>query len=623
MVTRRQFLKLGAATSLGFLVACNDPKLLNMAGPEGLQPLGVPLLDPSSQPKFVNPLPNPLAPAFIFKPDNGYYEIGMGEVRQALGLYGKNGKPLTTTVWGYGGAAQQGGLPLYTFPGRTFEVCRDESVYVQWRNNLPIRPHLLPVDESLHWAFYHGEGKIAKDGVPVVPHLHGGHTESDSDGLPEYWWTPGEALVGPRFVKSLYTYHNDQEAGTLWYHDHALGITRLNVYAGLAGFYILRDDVDTGKPDNPLDLPTYPYEVPLVIQDRVFTHRGELFLPTDDTVKVKNSVVAEFFGDVILVNGVAWPKLDVEPRKYRFRLLNGSDSRFYVLKFEVDGDGESLDNGGYSIPFYQIGTDDGFLSSPVQLDTLVLGPGERADVIVDFSGLGDKRITMKNTGPDDPFRGLNPDGTNNDGEGGVLPSADVGSTGVIMAFDIVNSLDASRSDGFDVSTSLRTGPFEVPGQVANTRKLVLFEEEDEFGRLRPQLGTLADGSLLWDGVTENPELNSTEIWEVYNATEDAHPIHLHLVTFEILDRIPFTGELEEQVWDGPGTKHKLVNPQLVGSSSLPNPNERGPKDTAQMFPGQMTRIKATFDRPGRYVWHCHILSHEDHEMMRPFEVEVV
>ena len=213
--------------------------------------------------------------------------------------------------------------------------------------------------------------------------IHGGSTPPESDGHPEAWFTKGFERAGPLFEQKTYQYPNDQRATTLWYHDHALGITRLNVYAGLAGFYLIRD-----KEERSLKLPKGPYEIPLVIQDRSFNEDGSLFYPscpneidggTCEGDELPNpSIVPEFFGDTILVNGKVWPFLEVEPRKYRFRLLNGSNSRFYILKFDK------------TLPFIQIGTDGGLLETPVTLNEIILGPAERADVIVDSQSLTGK-----------------------------------------------------------------------------------------------------------------------------------------------------------------------------------------------------------------------------------------
>ena len=616
------------------------------------------LLDPALQPKFTTDVPNALDPSFLYQDlGGGNYQVGMYQTNQSLGLVNPaTSAPIQTTVWGYGESTATA-----TFPGKTFIVQKDQPIDVQWQNNLvtaggqPL-PHLLPVDTSLHWAYsLHGYmgNSIATDGVPVVPHLHGGHTESDSDGNPEYFWSPtvnGQTVYGPRFVKSLYHYDNDQEAATLWYHDHALGITRLNVYAGLAGFYIVRDSRDTGLPTNPLNLPAYPYESALVVQDRMFDSDGQLFFPafpgdpmwadfiTDEGLKDEDvpqpSVLAEFFGDHILVNGQIWPKMQVEPRHYRLRLLNGSDSRFYVFHLrQADVDG--VTPTGTDIPFYQIGTDDGLLTTPVSLTQLIMGPGERADIVVDFTGRTG-RFILENTGPDEPFRGLYADGTNSDGEGGVLPPANLTTTGLILAFDVDLALDPLVADNFDSNMTLRVdGGFTVAGDVVRTRKLALFEGKDPFGRLEPMLGVaeptkdfsggIVNRSLAWfEPITEFPTLNDVEIWEIYNATEDAHPIHIHLVSFEVLNRESFTAfstHVPTPHHDGTvGIGGSLSNIVLGGDVRQPLDNELGPKDTVHVFPGELTRVKAKFDRPGRYVWHCHILSHEDHEMMRPYNV---
>jgi spore coat protein A len=477
------------------------------------------------------------------------------------------------------------------------------------------------VDPNIHIAH------PLKGGIPTVTHLHGGHTESASDGLPEAWFTQRFKEAGPQFVKKTYYYDNDQESATLWYHDHALGITRLNVYAGLAGFYLLRDENENALIDGGV-LPGGPYEIEVVIQDRMFTEDGQLFYPSEDPeiepgfdpLPEDPSAIAEFFGDFILVNGVAWPMLEVEPRKYRLRLLNGSDSRFYVLEFRDD------DTGGAAQDFNQIGTDVGLLPSPVELDRLLIGPGERADVVVDFSSFAEgTEIHLRNFGPDDPFKGFNPNGSLSDGEGGELPPADPATTGQIMKFVVSLPMDVIVPDAtVDAGTVLRPDIMPLI-QDGATRNLVLFEGLDNYGRLQPLLGTLNEGSLAWfEPISENPMVNDIEVWEVYNATEDAHPIHLHLVAFQIMNRESFTGTMEEKdqlQHDGSyGVGGILSDVVLGGDVRGPEPNEDGWKDTAVMLPGEVTRVIARFDREGRYVWHCHILSHEDHEMMRPYHV---
>jgi spore coat protein A len=548
--------------------------------------------------------------------------MDMRETVQWLGLVDTNGGPLTTTVWGYG---LTGGA--VTYPGPTFMTKRDVMIQVLWQNKLP-RQHLLPVDTSLHWA------NPADRGIAAVTHLHGGHTESASDGLPEAWFTQGWNEVGEHFVKRNYRYDNDQEGATLWYHDHALGITRLNVYAGLAGFYLLRDDNERGFIADGV-LPSGSYEREIVIQDRQFDRRGRLALPTGvPDVEVEcplpdgsecdplpnPSAVAEFFGDYVLVNGVTWPNLDVERRKYRLRMLNGSDSRFYVLELRDDR------MGGEAQEFLQIGTDNGFLERPVVLTQLLLAPGERADLVVDFSQFdAGTKLYLRNFGPDDPFKGFI------DGEldcGDAPPGscvADPLTTGQTMRFS-VKGQPVLDDVSIRANTKLRS-KIKALKQDGATRQLVLFEGLDNYGRLQPLLGTLEEGSLAWFApITENPMVDDVEVWEVYNATEDAHPIHLHLVAFQILGRESFTGEViekEQPQHDGSvGIGGKLLEDtlELLGDTRAPEPNEDGWKDTVVAFPGQVIRVIAKFDREGRYVWHCHILSHEDHEMMRPYHI---
>jgi spore coat protein A len=567
------------------------------------------LLDAHTQPKFVNPLPNPLAPSFAFLPDGmiggqAFYSIGIYQFEQSLGLRDPGtGQPLITTVWGYGKEAASA-----TYPGRTLHMQRDVPASVLWDNRLidaqgaPL-PHLLPVDTTVHWAMPM-DPPYPQSGVPVVTHVHGGHSESTSDGLPESWFTPGFAQVGPGWVKDVYHYDNDQEAASLWYHDHALGITRLNVYAGLAGLYILRDTWDTGAPGNPVGLPAFPYEVALVIQDRMFTADGQLFYPSepdeDEEGAPTPSVLPEFFGDFILVNGQAWPVLDVEPREYRLRFYNGSDSRFYRLRLVRKGGAGLVAAAamGSGPVIHQIGTDDGLLDAPVALSQLTLGTGERADTVVDFAPYAGQTLILRNIAKS-PF------------PAGEVVAPDT--TGQIMAFRVTLPLDPGQPQT-TLPATLRPSPVPTLVQAGPTRQLILFESTDEFGRLLPMLGTVAGGKQAWDDpTTETPLLGDTEVWEIYNLTPDAHPIHLHLVAFQLLDRQRFKADVDPLT----GAPSSI---QLIGQSKPAPASERGWKDTVKMMPGEVTRVIAKFDRAGEYVWHCHILSHEDHDMMRRFEV---
>jgi FtsP/CotA-like multicopper oxidase with cupredoxin domain len=429
----------------------------------------------------------------------------------------------------------------------------------------------------------------------------------------------------------------------LWYHDHALGVTRLNVYAGLAGLYIIRDEFDTGLENNPLGLPAGPYELGYVIQDRMFKENGDLFFPAfegdpawDDFIVGEGatppipggpSALAEFFGDHIVVNGKIWPKVNVESRHYRMRLLNGSDSRFMRLRFRMVSPGEiSLAGASKPLEFFVIGSDQGFIKDPIKVKQIDFMPGERLDVVFDFTTVpSGARVIVENILGDAPF-------------GGTLPAPEDlfpdRRTDRIMAFDVVLPVDTSVADRY-AQTFQGGVDRKNENKVNRVRKLALFEGLDEYGRLMPMLGTaepvtdvagnVVTGAMTWaQPITENPGVGDTEIWEIYNTTGDAHPIHVHLVHFDILDRRPFIADVIEQPViqhnGAEGVGFRLENVSLVGKKRGAADTEKAPKDMVMALPGEMTRIKMTFDKAGRYVWHCHILSHEDHEMMRAFHV---
>ncbi len=519
----------------------------------------IPVCDPSNPatiPKYVDrvPVPAVLEPKFR-QPDETFYEVTMRQVRQRLHKCFPE-----TTVWGYEGS----------YPGPTIEARRGERVRVRWVNDLP-STHLLPVDKTLHGA------EPPNPEVRTVVHLHDSVVPPDSDGHPEAWFNNGFSEVGPKWEHEVYEYPNDQQATTLWYHDHALGITRLNVYAGLAAFYLLRDEVEDS-----LNIPKGKFEIPLVIQDRSFNADGSLFYPAQPDPPVPDvnpSVVPEFFGNTILVNGKVWPFLRVEPRKYRFRFLNGSQARFYNLKLETNQ------------PFFQIGTDGGFLEKPVEVTEILLAPAERADVILDFTNHENECILLTNSA-NAPF----PAGD----------TADPNTVGQIMQFRV--TLPLSEPDTTVIP------PFLTTIERLNSEKsrdLTLVEDTDvPFGRLL----LLLNGKMWDDPVSEKPVLNTTEIWRLINLTPDTHPIHLHLVQFQILDRQPF----DVPLYESSGVL------SFTDPASPPDPNESGWKDTVRANPGEVTRIIARFGPyAGDYVWHCHILEHEDHDMMRPFTVETI
>jgi spore coat protein A len=596
MFTRRKFLSMTTGIGAGLLLPLSFMAKKAYA-------LSVPLLDPLSQTKFVNQLPNPLAPGYRFQPSGTLsglplYDIRAQQITHLSGLVDSRGRSLRTTMWGYGTPTQPA-----VYPGYTFNLRSGQAVKARYTNMLGgvTYPTDVPVDQTLDWADPQNGGNpenVRYTGpVPLVTHQHGGDTESLSDGLPEAWATPGNAVTG-RLFNRTYDYDNSQEATQLWYHNHTLGVTRLNVYMGLAGNYFIRD-----ANEDALNLPKFPYEVPLLIQDRTFLANGELFYDAQDPLNPLAPTpthLPENFGDVILVNGVAWPFLKVEPRKYRFRVLNGSDSRVYDMR---------LSNGA---PFIQIGSDLGLLNAPVQLVMLSVAPGERVDIIIDFSRMNGQTIVITNSA-NAPYPSGDP--------------VDPATAGQIMAFRVSAPLSGVPDRAIPTNLRPLLGPVPVLADPARTRKILLFEGTDTRDRLQTMGGIVdltrptLNGTLVYhDPITENPGVGDTEVWEFYNTTADAHPIHMHLVDFRILNRQKFTGTITPKTNSDGSAGGVLQDIKLLGPNRVPQPEERGKKDTAKMYPGEVTRVIAEFRRPGEYLFHCHILSHEDHEMMRPYYV---
>ncbi len=511
MLTRRDLLKAGLLLGGALLI----PGARRASTSPGLTP-------------FVDALPvmPALAPRTTVVPGAHFYEIRMQEFTQKLH---RDLPP--TTVWGYEGL----------FPGPTIEAQRDVPVFVRWVNELrdtsgALRTtHYLPVDPHPH-------GPNTQGATPrTVVHLHGGKVPPESDGYPEATILPGQRVV--------YYYPNAQRAATRWYHDHALGITRLNVYMGLAGFYLIRDPAAEG----PLNLPSGEFDVPLCIQDRAFNPDGSLQYPAGYTFG--------FFGDTVLVNGKVWPYLAVKRGKYRFRFLNGSNTRTYQLE---------LSSGA---TMYQIGTEAGLLGAPVPMTQIQLSPAERADVVIDFEGHnpGDQ-ITLLNTLPGPPEF--------------AVPN--------VMQFQVGSQTGHLAA----LPGTLTTVEFLSELAAVQVRDITLDLIPD------PDLGirfVIKSGlnSIDWDDVTFFPRLGTIEVWRIINMMGGPHPIHLHMVNFQVLDR-----------------------QSIMGGAMVPPPaNEVGWKDTVTAFPGQITRVITRFDGyTGRFSYHCHILEHEDHEMMRQFEV---
>jgi spore coat protein A, manganese oxidase len=491
-------------------------------------------IDPNIFAKFVDPLPIPprAVPAGFrpgpTEPKNKlpYYRIEMAE--RAIKVH----RDMKATVfWAFGGAV----------PGPTFETRSDQGVLVEWANRLP-QQHFLPIDHKIHGA------ESDKPAVRTVVHMHGAKTRPASDGYPEDWIVPGKS--------ALYHYPNQQDAAMLWYHDHALGINRLNVYAGLVGTFFVRD-----RFEDSLNLPKGRYEIPLVLFDRLFTQDHQLLYPVSPNAD--SPWVSEVYGNAILANGKLFPYLEVEPRKYRLRILNASNSGFFTLSFS---DGAS---------FHQIGTDQGLLPAPVPLKRLNLAPGERVDVVVDFS----------------QQRGTQPVLENN-------PLA-------IMQFRV----SAQKAiDDSSLPASLRPVVRIPESQAVKSRLLTLDEIDNSVGE---PVAMLLNSKRWHEPITENPALNSTEIWSFMNPSDDSHPIHLHLVRFQILDRRRYE----------PWLYQKNGEIRYLSAPLPPAPNEAGWKDTVRVDSRMITRIIVPFEGfAGRYVWHCHILEHEDNEMMRPYEV---
>jgi FtsP/CotA-like multicopper oxidase with cupredoxin domain len=499
--------------------------------------------------------------------------------------------------------------------------------------------------------------------VPIVTHLHGAAGVGDeSDGYAEAWYLPAAENIpagyategtwydffagkaaskfgvtwGPGF--STFQYPNDQRESTLWYHDHTLGMTRLNVYAGPAGFFLVRGgpegdkavlDSRTGTvavlpgpaPNEGDQFPpnkTY-YEISIAVQDRSFDDDGSLFYP--DTRAFFDGITGpyipdtdispfwnpEFFGNTIMVNGNTWPFQRVEQRRYRLRFLNGCQSRFLILDFnDIPG-----------VEVWQIGNEGGFLAAPVNLtatngNRLLMGLAERADMIVDFTNVPVGSHVLANVGPDEPFGGGVP--------GVDFPVADPDTTGQILEFRVVPAVapDPTTPPMFLQLPAITPLPPETV-----TRPLALLEELSAFFDDAPAetlLGTVAGDpnvapgvwtKRLWaDAVTENPTVGATEVWELYNASADAHPIHVHEVAFEVVNRQDIL------------VNEESMEVQVV-PGSVPRPPESwesGVKDTVVAYPGQVTRLRLRFVNPGQFVWHCHIVEHEDNEMMRPYRI---
>jgi spore coat protein A len=652
MPNRRQFLLSSAFLGTGLLVPWQVRRWGPAAGAAAPAALPGGTLDPTSIPKYVAPLF--IMPAMPSAGTGGGMDRFSAAVRQFRQQVLPPGSP-TTTVWGYGSTTDAGS---FHYPGPTIEASVNRPARVRWANQLVdgsgnFLPHLFTVDPTLHWANPPG-GTGGRDSrptfsstpgpylgpVPLITHLHGAHAREENDGYPAAWYLPaarntpsGFARVGSFYDRfkaesqanagttwdpgtAVFQYANDQRAAALWYHDHVLGMTRLNLYAGTVGFYLLRGgsaDLPAGTLPGPAPRPgdrpgTVYREIPLVIHDRSFNQDGSLFFPTSrgffgDTdadgpwtpdTDVPPHWNPEYFGNTVVVNGRTWPVLNVEARRYRFRIVNASNARMFVLKIVTNP--LAIRPASPALPIWQIGSDGGFLPAPVQQSSLLIGGSERADVIVDFSAVpAGTSLYLINEGPDEPFGGGEPPGD--------FDVSDPNTTGQVMKFVVG---PRTSTDTTVPPAQLRLPSLPASRPATRTRRLSLNELTSNVFADAPnsgQLGVLDSAGVgvpkMWmDPVTENPAVNSTEIWELHNFTEDGHPIHLHQTQFQVVNRESMT----------------------TGAVRPPEPNERGLKDTVIALPDEITRLKATFDIAGRYVWHCHIIDHEDNEMMRPMQI---
>ncbi len=552
-------------------------------------------LDPSSLTKYMDPLP---IPGVITPVGPDYYEIGAWQIQQQL-----HSQLPPTTVYGYGPSEETA-----SYPGPTIVAQKGVPISIRWTNHLPMT-HIL--DYAIDPTIPRAE---TTTGVPITTHVHGAEVEPQSDGGPMTWFTAGFAETGHDWQKQVLTYANSQLPATIWYHDHAFGYTRHNVYAGLAGFYIVTD------PGNePAGLPGAPYDLGICIQDRMFTEDGQLWYPNVGVTPEHPIWIPEFFGDVILVNGKVWPYLEVEPRKYRFRFLNGAQARFFSLALA------DRITGVRGPAFYQIGSDGGYLAEPVLLNDpndpasprLLMGPGERCDVVIDFSAYAPgTEFLLKNIAKA-PF----PSGQ----------AADPQTVGKIMLFRVA---PLTAPDNSVIPPMLTT-----VNRLSNptvTRVMTLNEMMGQGG----PTGALLNGMMFDAPVTEYPALGTTEMWEIVNMTGDTHPIHLHLVQFQLLNRQKINIRRYERafmqanpVMPAESYVPVPVEPYVKGRPTPADANERGWKDTFRMNPGEVTRVLIRFApqdespafafdataEPG-YVWHCHILEHEEHDMMRPYHL---
>jgi len=575
-ITRRSLLGASAAAGAGLLLPLHLKTAANAAVPLGVTP-------------FTESLPT-LAEMGVIDATKG----GTAKIRMVNATHSFHKAMGKTPTFAY---RSQGGVQDYLGP--VIVAKRNVPFKLTVVNELGVHPLAGAIDFGI-------DGAVPLDATAprAAVHLHGGNTDPANDGDPLDYFGHG--------VSKTYQYGNTQEAAGLWFHDHALGITRLNVFAGLAGGYLVRDANDPG--DGTL-LPAPPYEVPLVIQDRMFNADGTFDYPLGEA----RAWAPEFFGDVATVNGKAWPNLAVDKGKYRFRVFNGSNARFYNFRFET---------GGSVLNFFQIGTDGGLLNRPVRLSSLLLAPGERADLVVDFAPLSTGAKVILTNDAAEPF-----------------PNGDPSGVPQIMQFTVTRASGWTKPLTILRDLRSNTAPItRLAGlKVDKTRSISLVEVHDATTG-DPTMVLMNNRNFLDPAGKITVKSNSLEQWEFVNTTVDAHPMHVHFAQFQVLNRQSFDRDryFAAAGYDDNAAGSGVFPPPAVGPyltpGSTPRPpaaNERGWKDTIVALPGEVTRIRVPFGpnavpgspmaigraHTGRYVSHCHILEHEENDMMMRYVIQ--
>ena len=594
-----------------------------------------------------------------------YYEITMREFLDRL----HPDIVADTKLWGYGNKADASSG--FKHLGGAVIANRGTAVRVRFFNDLPAS-HFLPVDNTVPAV----DSATAMLENRAAVHLHGGHVPWISDGGPFHWFTPNGTTgasvppggwlpdPGGGGLTNDYWYPNDQSARLMWYHDHAVGNTRLNAYAGLATAYILRDPAENTLVASGA-IPAR--EVPLVFQDKIFDESGQLWYPDTynqlffgppaaaDLSLPQPSLNPEFWGDTMLVNGTVAPFLEVEPRRYRFRILNACNTRFLSLalvrasgKAFPDNTEPARNDPGPAMQL--IGTEGGFLDPAVHPQgllipggaPLVLAPAERADLIIDFSKVKPGSYLIFSNDAPVPFPGGTPLAdfypTNRRLSQPPTPGF-TPNTRSVLQFRVVpisGEADMPAPAGWQLPPldPAPLAPWDTTRPDVLVRDLTLNESTDDYGRLSQLLGgvELHDGSFgleYEDEPTETPHAGAVEVWRIFNLTADAHPIHFHLANAQILSRQPFNIRQFGGV------------PSWTSKARPADPDEMGWKETVKMYSGECTTVVMKFDLPPdpvlpgvgpvsvpesprtgghEYVWHCHILEHEEHDMMRPLVV---